>query len=186
MSQTYDAFTAGTELGGMRTKNDIRILLCYILRCLDVPFSRSDFNEALTSAALANFFEVNDALDALVAAGLASVEKRGAEDCFSLTPAGRETAQTLETDLPAHVRRKAVAYALEILAREKALGGTETRIEKLERGYHVILSVKDGDTLMLQTTLYAADSLQANSLCDAFEKQPGAFYSGVVELLTRE
>lgn len=185
MPVNYDAFTAGTQLGGMRTKNDIRILVCYILKTLNVPFSRTAFCEALGATALANFFEVNDALAAVSEAGLVSCERREDTDYFTLTEAGREVADRLETDLPRHVRATAVAAALELLAREKARGGTEARIEKLETGYHVILSVKDGETLMMQTVLYAADSLQANSLCEAFLRHPETLYAGIVETLTR-
>ena len=35
MSEVYDAFTEGVAYGGMRTRNDVRILLCYILKSLD-------------------------------------------------------------------------------------------------------------------------------------------------------
>ncbi len=70
MDQHYDAFTGGIVLGGMRTKADIRVLLCYILKSLDAPFSKAGLNEVLQSTSLANFFEVNDALSALLGAGL--------------------------------------------------------------------------------------------------------------------
>lgn len=185
MAVQYDAFTAGTGLGGMRTKNDIRILICYILKTLGVPFARTALCEALGATSLANFFEVNDALSAVAQAGLALCERQNGDEFFELTDAGREVADRLETDLPLHVRSAAVAAALELLAREKAKGGTEARIEKCEEGYRVILSVKDGETLMMQTVLYAADSLQANSLCESFLRRPEALYAGIIELLTR-
>ena len=184
MAVQYDAFTAGTDLGGMRTKNDIRILVCYILKTLGVPFSRADLCEALGTTALVNFFEVNDALDAVAQAGLVSCQTKDGGELFTLTDAGREVADRLETDLPLHVRSTAVSSAIELLAREKARGGTQARVEKVGDGYRAILSVSDGDTLMMQTVLYAADSLQADSLCEAFLRRPGALYSGIVETLT--
>ncbi len=185
MAVNYDAFTAGTELGGMRIKSDIRILVCYMLKTIDASFPRAAFCEALGTTALANFFEVSDALAAVSDAGLAVCERREDDDYYTLTDAGREVADRLETDIPKHVRSTAVTAAIELLARMKAKGGTEARIEKLPKGYHVVLSVKDGDTLMMQTVLYAADSLQANSLCESFLEHPETLYSGVVEALTR-
>ena len=37
-----DAFSAGVEPGGLWHKNDIRILLCYILASVGAPLSRQD------------------------------------------------------------------------------------------------------------------------------------------------
>ena len=185
MPQNYDAFTEGTALGGMRTKNDIRILLCYLLKCLDVPFSKSDLNEALQTTALANFFEINDALSSLTQSGLAAAEERDGDEYYTLTNAGKTVADRLETELPKLVRDTAVSAAMELLSKEKARGGTDVRIEKLPKGYHVYLSVKDGDVLMMQTVLYAADSIQANSICERFLQAPEKLYAGIVEILTR-
>ncbi len=185
MQQDYDAFTGGTDLGGMRTKNDIRILLCYVLKSLEVPFSKSDLNEALQRASLANFFEINDALSSLRQNGLAFSEERDGDEFFMLTPAGNTVADRLETELPKHAKDAAVAAAMDLLAQEKARGGTDIRIEKLEKGYHVILSVMDGETLMMQTVLYAADSLQANSICERFLQAPEKLYAGIVDILTK-
>ena len=185
MNEQYDAFTGGTVLGGLRTRNDIRVLLCYILKSLGVPFSKTDLNTALQTTGTANFFEVNDALGALCGAGLATADERGEDPLYTLTDAGREVADRLETDLPRSVREKAVAAAMELLARNRARGGTEARVEKLQNGYHVILSVKDGDTLMMRTTLFTADSLQADNICERFQLHPETLYAGIVELLTR-
>ena len=38
----FDAFTGGVEPGGLRTKNQIRILICYLLSSVDAPLSRQD------------------------------------------------------------------------------------------------------------------------------------------------
>lgn len=185
MNEPYDAFTEGIALGGMRTKNDVRILLCYILKCLDAPFSKSGLNEVLQSTSLANFFEVNDALSALTGAGLIRVENRDQDEYYALTDRGREVAERLETDLPMTVRRTAVASAMELLSKEKARGGADVRIEKLEKGYHVVMSVREGDTLMMQTVLYAADSMQANALGENFLQNPAKLYAGIVDAVTR-
>ncbi len=185
MPNPYDAFTGGTVLGGLRTKNDIRILLCYILRSLDAPISKTDLNTVPVATALANFFEVNDALEALVSAGLASADARDGDVYYTVTPSGREVADRLETELPRGVREKAVSAVIELISREKACRGTEARVEKLDRGYRAVLSVSDGDTLMMQTVLYTADSLQANSICERFQQHPEKLYAGIVDLLTR-
>ena len=183
MENQYDALTGGIEIFGMRSKSDIRILLCYILRSLDVPFAKSGLNEVLQSTALANFFEVNDALSVLQEDKLIAGEKRENDEYFVLTQRGREVADRLETDLPMVVRKTAVAAAMELLARERAARGANTDIIRLDKGYHVRLTVREGDTVMMETLLYASDSIQANAVADSFMAAPGNLYSGVIESL---
>ncbi len=170
-------------MGGMRTKGDIRVLLCYILKSLDAPFSKSGLNEVLQTTSLANFFEVNDALSALLEAGLIVSEKREEDEYFTLTEAGRDIADRLDTDLPKDVRKTAVACAMSLLAKERAARGADAQIIRLEKGYHVQLTVKEQDTVMMQTLLYAADSIQANAIADAFMNDPAGLYGGVINAL---
>ena len=183
MDTQYDAFTEGVALGGMRTKNDVRILLCYILKSLNAPFSKALLNEVLQTTALANFFEVNDALAALNEGGLVELTRQSDDDYYQLTESGRVIAERLETDLPRRVRETAVAAAMELLSRQRVRYGTSAELTRLEQGYHVTLTIRDGDTVMLQTVLYAADSLQANAIAEAFSTDPHRLYSGVIESL---
>lgn len=53
----YDTFTAGVGPGGLRTKNDIRVLLCYLLASVNVPLHREDILSILQEYDLANYFE---------------------------------------------------------------------------------------------------------------------------------
>ncbi len=184
MDQHYDAFTGGIVLGGMRTKADIRVLLCYILKSLDAPFSKAGLNEVLQSTSLANFFEVNDALSALLGSGLIVSETREQDEYYTLTADGRMVADRLETDLPLSVRKTAVASAMALLAKERASAGAKADIIRLEKGYHVQLTIKDGDTVMMQALLYAADSMQANAVADAFMNDPARLYGGMIDALS--
>ena len=183
MENHYDALTSGNDFMGMRTKGDIRVLLCYILKSLDAPFSKTGLNEVLQSTALANFFEVNDALTVLLGDKLISGEERDGDVYFTLTPQGRQVADRLETDLPMTVRKTAVSSAMELFARERAARCAKYELIKLDKGYHVRLTVTDGDAVMMETLLYAADSIQANAVADAFMADPGRLYAGVIEAL---
>ncbi len=183
MESPFDALTEGVALGGMRTKNDVRILLCYILKSLDAPFSKAQLNEAVQTAALANFFEVNDALASLTEGGMIKKTAREDDDYYELTSEGRLVADRLETDLPRPTRDAAVAAAMELLSKQRLRFGTDVKIVRLEKGCHVTLTIRDGDTVMLQTTLFAADSLQANTIAEAFNADPSRLYAGVIDAL---
>ncbi len=73
MADHFDAFTEGITLGGLRTKNEIRVLLCYLLGNISSEISKSGLNEIIQSLQLINFFETNSALSSLAEAGLVTV-----------------------------------------------------------------------------------------------------------------
>ena len=58
----YDAFIGGIEPGGLRNKNEIRILLCYLVNSIGAPLSREDVLSIMQENGFANYFEVTDAL----------------------------------------------------------------------------------------------------------------------------
>ncbi len=184
MQQEYDAFTQGVSLGGLRTRYDIKVLLCYVLSGLDRPISKSGLNAALQITELANFFEVNAALGEITENGLAKCEKRDDDEYYSLLPKGRDAARHLETDIPHRVRDMALKAAMEVAAKERKRCGVEAITEKRDDGYYAVLTIKDGDCLMLKTSLYCSDSLQADVVCRTFLDEPEKLYSAVIDSIT--
>ncbi len=184
MAEHFDAFTEGVTLGGLRTKNEIRVLLCYLLNNITTELSKSGLNEIIQSLQLVNFFETNSALASLRESGLVNVTEHDGDEFYTLNEAGREYADRLETDLPINIRENVVRAAMAMAAREKLRGAADARIRKLERGYHVILTIRDKDAVMMQATLYAADALQAEAVSERFLAAPERLYAGVIDLLT--
>ena len=184
MADHFDAFTEGVTLGGLRTKNEIRVLLCYLLGSISSELSKSGLNEVIQSLQLVNFFETNSALASLTESGLIRVTEHDGDEYYALNEAGKEYAERLDTDLPIHVREAVVKAAMGMAAREKLRGAADVKIEKLERGCHVILTVRAHGEVMMQTTLYAADALQAEAVGESFLAAPEKLYTGVIDLLT--
>ena len=183
MDRPYDALTGGVAVGGLRTKSDIRVLVCSVLKSIDAPFPRSGFGEVMQRTSLVNFFEVNDALASLLADGMISEQTLEGEAYLTLTDGGREIADRLEGDILLSARETAASAAKELLARKRAAYGAATEIIRLERGYHVRLRISDGSTLMMETLLYASDSLQANRIADAFLTDPAKPYDAFLRAL---
>ena len=48
----YDAFTGGVEPGGLRSKDEIRILLCYLLASVPAPFPGMIFSPSCRKTGL--------------------------------------------------------------------------------------------------------------------------------------
>ena len=184
MADHFDAFTEGITLGGLRTKNEIRVLLCYLLGNISSEISKSGLNEIIQSLQLINFFETNSALSSLAEAGLVSVTEHDGDEYYTLNESGREYAERLDTELPINVREAVVKAGVGMVAREKMRGATDVSIQKLDRGYHVTMTVSDQGVVMMQTVLYAADILQAEALGESFLAAPERLYGGIINDLT--
>lgn len=176
-----DAFTGGVEPGGLWNKNDIRILLCYVLASVGAPLSRESIGEIIQGKALANYFEVGDALDSLVKQGNAAVDEAG---LFSVTDSGREIAANLDATLPLSVRDKALEAALRLTAEQKARRENQVELQKAENGYQVRCHVSGGETELMTISLYVPDKAQAELVERNFYRDPEGVYRLLLAALT--
>lgn len=177
----YDAFTGGIEPGGLRTKNDIRILICYILNSVKAPLSRTDLSRILQEKSLANYFEVNDAISSLSAHGNITVDDDG---CCLIQPTGAEIADSLDVTLPLSVRDKALEAALMLLSSAKIERENAVEIEKTPYGYNVTCHISGGEMDLMKISLYVPDLFQARMVKKNFHRNPGSIYKLLLSSIT--
>ena len=180
----YDAFSAGVEFGGLRNRQDIKVLICFLLESLEKPLSKTQINEIMQMHGLANYFDVNQALDELTENGIVVSERLDEQDWLTLTEKVRKATQVLEDDLPKTVREKALnsAVRLQTLARRKR--ESKIDVEKLENGYHVTFTISDKDDILMRLTVYVADITQVETVRQGFLNDPVSLYSGIIAALT--
>ena len=167
----YDAFSAGVEPGGLRNRNEIKVLIAFLLKNTERGLSRRQLMEVIQREGLANYFEASQALESLIEGG--SVEADESDDeLLSLTAAGK-TAANIEDELPRAVRDKALATAEELLKQERRMKETPVEIIPLENGCNDLMTL----------TLYVADMEQAQSVRDKILADPESLYSAVIEQL---
>ena len=130
-----------------------------------------------------NFFEINPALDLLWESGLVNRTEKEDDDYFSITEEGISVADKLQTEIPITAREKALSVAFTVVARERLKGSVSYDIEKTENGCYVTLRVRDGETLMLETRLFSADSMQAQLVGENFMRHPEKLYEGIIDAL---
>ena len=85
----FDAFDAGIELGGLRSRDDIRLLICYLLKSIDAPMTRQMLNDSMQEDGLANFFEVGQAIEELLKTGNITTDILQDEEVLIVTERGR-------------------------------------------------------------------------------------------------
>ncbi len=175
-----DAFTGGVEPGGLWNQNDIRILICYVLHSVDAPLSREDIGQLLQQKALANYFEVGDALAALERLGHITLE----DGLCRIEKTGREIAATLGDTLPLSVREKALEAALMLLTQARIQRENRVEIEEGEKGFQVSCHISGGDMDLMEVSLYVPDRPQAELVRRNFYKDPEGIYRLLLSFLT--
>ncbi len=176
-----NAFTGGVEPGGLWNQNDIRILLCYILNSVNGPLSGESISQIVQEKALANYFEVGDALAALLRQGNLRQDEEG---LYTVTPAGREIAQSLDATLPLSVRDKALEAALRLMADSKARRENRVELAETENGFHVTCHISGGALDLMEISLYAPDKNQAKLIEQNFYQNPEGIYKLLLSALT--
>ena len=186
MDLEYDAFDEGIEPGGLRSRNEIKVLVCYLLKSIEQPISKQLINEILQENSLANYFEINQAVSDLVRAGSLEEAAQEGDTVYRVTDQGRSAAQTLEVNLPRSVREKAVNAAIRLRTRAKREQENRIDIEKLENGYHVTFTIYDSTDELLKLTIFVADSMQVETVRKNFLNDPVKLYSNIIASLTVE
>lgn len=177
-------FDYGVEVGGLRDIDDIKILVCYLLKTVGAPLSRSLIDEAIQTDALASYWNLSQALSELVKTDAVIASGGDGEKSYSLTVKGREYAEMLETSLPFSVRERAVKQATALLAKARALKENEINVSKTDKGYEVAIIIKDGNLELMTVKFLVADGMQADIVKENFLKDPSGLYKSVLDRLT--
>ncbi len=181
----YDAFDAGIELGGLRNRDDIRLLVCYLLKSVDSPMTRQMLNEAMQEDGLANYFEVGQAIEELLKTGNITADILGDDEVISVTEKGREAAEMLQTSLPKTVREKAVNSAIRLITKARVERENQIEVTKEENGgYTITFTLFDKNTQFMKLSVYVCDSLQLEQVKQNFINDPVKVYSSIITSLT--
>ena len=172
----FDAFPAGVEPGGLRSKSDIRILLCYILSMVQNPLSDQELTTIMQENGFANYFEVMDSLSVL--------QKMGSVNCSNQSPSyytanekTKEIARRLDTTLPLTVREKAINCTLQLLETTKRARENQVEIDQVHKGYRITCHVSGGhEEELMSFSLYVPDYAQAKQVKKNFLKDPSLIY----------
>ncbi len=179
----YDASSAGVEPGGLTTQNDIKILICYILKSVSTPLTKKDLFEAIQNKALANYFDIADCFTSLIKNNhIKEVE----QESFTVTESGEEIANSLEVHLPYSVKEKALKTAFSLLHKAKIQKENKVEINETNYGFNVTCHISGGDFDLMTFTLYVPDMHQAEMVKENFHKSPEAVYKLMLGTLADE
>lgn len=181
--ENYDAFFEGVEPGGLRSRSEIKLLICYIICRIDGGITKNQLTDILCRKSLANYFEISQALSDVIKTGNIRSEFADGEEMLYPTDLGRTNTSQLENELPYTVKETALNATYEMLTRLKRERENEIEIVPHGSGYDVTLSVMDNNDKLLSITLFVADEEQAQTVKENFLQDPIKFYSTIVALL---
>ncbi len=180
-----NAFSAGVVPGGLKDKQEIKILICFLLDKADKSLTKNDITSIFQMRGLANYFEVSQAFEEMVNnKNIISDEEK--DNCYILTPSGKMIAEELAFSVPAAVREKALSSAKNYFCRLKSEQENNVIIRKNEFGYSVLCKVSGGEFNMMELKLYAPDMNMAVTIRDNFYRDPGAVYNSVISILGKD
>ncbi len=183
----FNTFDEGIAPGGLRSKYEIKTLICYLYYSVKENMSRDLVIEAIREDELANFFEVSAAFDELVSdKSLVEADSVDGEQTYTLSENGRMIAMQLDSTVAYSVKDKALKCAIKLLADKKTARENYVDIEKTENGFNVKCTVSGGDVDMLSFTLYAPDIDQAEIIKKSFLSYPSTVYKSMLALMTKD
>lgn len=181
----FDANSAGVKPGGLVSRDEIKILICYILSRFDKPIPERQLKETLHFEGIANFFEIADAIQQLYAIGhLERVDKDG-EEMYRITESGKEISQTLQRSISLSVRERSVEIVERMLSRHKIEKETKIEITKADMGYMISCSFMEGATELMTLRLQLPSKEEAYRVREHFLENAVEIYIKTTALMTQ-
>ena len=181
----FDTFDEGINLGGMRSKNEIKTLICYLYNSVKENMDKGIVIQAILKQGLANYFETSSAFDDLVMNGNL-IPADDEHKTYSLTKNVAEIAKQLDSNVAYTIKEKAYACAVKLLAEKKKEIENKVNIMKNDNGFTVECSVSGGDMELMKLDIYAPEMEQALILKKNFLDNPKKAYKIMLALLTKD
>lgn len=175
-----NAISAG--VGSLISTAEIKVLICYVINGVKSAVPGKLLANLFNIEGIANYFEVMDALEALLNAG--NLTYNEIEDSYNVTEIGASAADTLKNILPFTIKEKAFALTAKMIARLR--NAKDTRFETVKENgfmYLICTAVENGVDLM-SVKLMITDEIQAAAIKEKFLDNPSLIYTGIIDLLT--
>lgn len=182
----FDALDEGIEPGGLRSKDEIKVLICYLLKTIDTGLTREQIGSIMQERGIANYFEAMDAVSDLLSNGSITGDIDGEKEYLTVTETGKEAVSLVEKDLPKTVRENAIRSAIHLITVERNARENDVKIEPADDGYAVTFTLKDRDSKLMELSIFSADRDLAEKVKNNFLEDPAKVYSGILASLMIE
>ncbi len=176
----FDALDEGIIPGGLRSKDEIKVLVCYLLKNIDGGLTREQIGSIMQERGIANYFEAMDAVSDLLSNGSVTGDLVDDKEYLHVTESGKEAVSLVEKDLPKTVRENAIRSAIHLITLERNAKENEVKIEPAQDGYTVTFTMKAGESTLMELSIFSGDRDLAEKVKDNFLEDPAKVYSSIL------
>lgn len=191
MDFKIDAFPVDDTIGGIRSTEKIKIIICYILVNTKDSLTRSDMQSALYDNGIANYFEISQAIDDLLKVGAIESDNNTQDAVLRVNEKGIQIAKDLKDELSVYIKNKAIRAANLTAIHKKRKRENDISITKInDKRYRLDIVVHSGldadgiDDELMKLSVFVTDQLQAQTMKQSFINNPVKLYEKVIEGLT--
>ena len=176
----FDAVAGGIEPGGLRSKSDIGVLICYMLHNIDSPFAKEDIVHIIQENAIANYFETISAIEELVKCGNIEYADEN-EEMLVITRNGRLISSQLYTTLSVTLRQKTIGAIMRLVTRKRLEKENPVTVSGADGGgYNVNFRITDGMRDLMSLTMFVPTIEEVKEVKKNFYRCPDKIYSVIL------
>ena len=179
-----DAMNAGVNPGGLKSRVEIRVLICYLLSNSERAVPLEKVKEQLHFGGIANYFEIALAITELNENGTIESFEEDGEMLFKANAESRRVSDALGSGLPYSVKEKALAITKTIVTRRNNERNNEIEIKETDFGFYITCSVLEKDHTLASVSLLVPDKETALSIKSKFIENPMETLIRATEVLT--
>lgn len=185
MDFKLDAYPVDDTVGGIRSTEKIKIIICYVLANTQAELTKESIYSTLYDNAIAHYFEISQAIDDLLNVGAIVAEN----DILRLSDKGMQISNDLKDEISVYIRNKAVRAAALTAIHEKRCKENDVSITKVDsKKYRLDISMHSGldknSDELIKLSVFVADDTQAQAMKQSFVNNPVKLYEKVIEALT--
>lgn len=172
----------------LRDKNDIKIFILYLMRNIGYPLDFGNINDIVVQDGLVRYFDFAECFAELLDTGNVSEEKdENGESLYSVTPQGRNVADSLQSDLLMMIRERSLKSAMRLLSFKKRGAQVKYGSRPLSDGtYEFSCRIIENKEDVLGITMNVENKKLLDKIEHNFETRPEAMYRGILAVFSGE
>ena len=161
----------------------VQILLAYFLSKINQLCTPNQLTEIATGEGVVNYFDYTAAVDHMLENGTLELTEMDGCEYYRLTEKGAAGAEDFKRQVPKSLRDRIYASGLRLFAKLKNERDTTFEVSPVTKGYNVHCRCCDGDIVLMDLDLFAADEEQANFIRSKIQMNPTDFYCKVLDYI---
>ena len=180
-----DALSAGVNPGGLQSRTEIRVLICFLLDNISSPVPLDTVKEQLHFEGIANYFELSVAIAELAdSQHIIPFTNEKNKLFYTISDEGRNVARTLAAGLPLSVRENSLKIANRIVKRTINENQNRVMIEKNDSGIHITCAIMENELELASVKLLVPDEETALTVKERFLTNPAETLLSITSSLT--